>query len=144
LEPVTGSKELVGHGRGEGLMEVPQLKEVARAHTPEPPEETVGGVAGQIQAMCRELASLLEGHCRTVREKDNKIREDGDKVPPLCCSACKQADGSRGICGVPVISCTASRRAQLGDGVPCLQADGRVGEARLALNRNPQTQNHEP
>jgi hypothetical protein len=111
-----------------------QNLEEERAHTPEPPEETVGEVAGQIQATCRELASLLEGHCRTVCEKDDKIREDGAKVPPLYCSACKRADGSRGICGVPVVSCAASRRAQLGDGVPCLQADGRVGEASLALN----------
>jgi hypothetical protein len=64
---------------------------------PEHPEETVGKVAGQIKETCRELASLLEGHCRTVREKDDKIRVDGAKVPLLCCSACKRADGSRGI-----------------------------------------------
>ena len=83
-------------------------REAPGAHPPsEPPEETVGEVASQIQATCRELASLLEGHCETVREKDDKIRHDGDKVPPLCCSAFKRAEGSRGMGTRRLVRCVA-------------------------------------
>ena len=66
---------------GENVIVLLQMAEANQP--PGPPPATVGEVAGQIQATCRDLSSLLEGHCRDVCEKDDRIRGDAAKVRPL-------------------------------------------------------------
>lgn len=62
-----------------------------------PPPATVGEVASQIQATCRDMSSLLEGHCKDVCEKDDRIRGDAAKVPPLpVLQACASGPAGRG------------------------------------------------
>jgi len=39
-----------------------------------------GVLAGEIQESCRDLSVMLDECCTMVRGKDDKIRDDGEKV----------------------------------------------------------------